>query len=568
MNASLLLTALFNGAWQGALLCASAVAIFRLFRRLNATTMFAVWSVLLAIAVLLPAANYALAPKPVTVHVAAAPAPVAPGHARVRSTPRDDRQAVPMTPAAMPTITISVSDIVAAIFRFAPQVLAVLALIALVRLALLARDVVRMLIARSRVRPIDAPVALAGDISRPFRFAASADFTSPCVLGFSPALIVLPEDLLERGDELASVVLHEREHVRRFDDIQNVVQRFIGALAFFCPGVRIALRELALYREQICDDAAVNATGDRVSYAMTLTDLAQWAQGRGVPVPSLIFKRKHLMHRLEVLLDSAVSHSLRMNRRFALGAAVALLIATAVVLRFQVPVIAFAAEQQPVLRAVRHVPQHVHVAVRHIPTIRPLVVARRGSIPHHDVVRYVRPPAPIAPRAKYEAVTQVAMVTSIAPHVEADVVGVNSPDILDALDAAGLHDLSVDDLIALRDHGVNAAMIRAASSYFGHVNAHDLTYLTDHGISPRYLDELRQNGVSGINPADAVRLTDHGVNAAMIHTAMTWFKSRPSVADLVQLADHGVDCQYIEHVMRFKPNASVADVIRLRDSGF
>lgn len=640
MNASLLLTALFNGAWQGALLCGAAALIFRFFRRLNATTMFTVWSVLLAIAVLLPAANYAFAPRPVTVHVAhtavlAAARSVQPLDYARRSIPHDDKEA----PATMPTITIRVSDVVAAIFRFAPEILAALALVALLRLGLLGRDVVRMLIARSRVRPIEAPVQLPSDISRPFSFAASGDFTSPCVLGFSPALIVLPEDLLGRGDELASVVLHEREHVRRFDDIQNVVQRFIGAIAFFCPGVRIALRELALYREQICDDAAVNATGDRVSYAMTLTDLAQWAQGRGVPVPSLIFKRKHLMHRLEVLLDSAVSHSLRMNRRFAAGAVIALVIAAAVVLRFQVPVIAFAAEH-PAAPAAKV--QHAAVKVEHAVTKvertvrsvnhtvtnvdRAVIKADRAVTHVHNHVHvHAAPVAPIIPRAAYEAVTQVAMVKSMAPQLQADVVGVSSPDILDALNAAGLRNLSVDDLIALRDHGVNAREIRAATSYFGRLSAHDLTYLADHGVGPmyietlrqsgingidpqsavqlmdhgvtaplihsafgyfgrrpaadltyladhgvnaRYLDELRDNGITGIGPADVVMLTDHGVKAVMIRTAMRSFRSRPSVADLVQLADHGVDCQYIEKAMRFNPNASVADVIRLRDSGF
>lgn len=557
----------------------------------------------------------------------------------------------------MPTISIDLNDVVSGIFRFAPEILAALALIALLRLGLLGRDVVRMLVARSRVRPIDAPVTLPGTISRPFRFAVSDDFTSPCVLGFLPALIVLPEDLLARGHELASVVLHEREHVRRFDDVQNVLQRFVGALAFFCPGVRIALRELALYREQICDDAAVNATGDRVSYAMTLTDLAQWAQGRGVPVPSLIFKRKHLMHRLEVLLDSAVSHSLNMNRRFAVGAVAALLMATAVVLHFQVPVIAFAAEH-PMLRAAQHgtVAQHVAVA-RVAPVVHTMLRQAQhdtaaaqhdtAALPHVAAaprqavapVAHVEPMVPVVPRNEFEAVTrtmtqtaaevtaQVAVVrSSIAPRVQADVVGVQtSGDILDALNAAGMRNLSVDDLVALRDHGVNSPMIRAATSYFGRINAHDLTYLADHGVGPLYIETLRRSGITGIDPRsavqlmdhgvnaplihaaysyfghpsagdlvnladhgvstiyidglrsngvtgidtnDAIQLMDHGVNAAMMHTAFTYFKNRPSVSDLIQLADHGVDCQYIERVMRFNPRASVSDVIHLHDSGF
>src|SRR5690348_1986151 len=70
MNAALVLTALFNGAWQGAVLCFAAYAAFQMLRRLNATTMFAVWSALLVIALALPALNYVFAARPYTVRVA------------------------------------------------------------------------------------------------------------------------------------------------------------------------------------------------------------------------------------------------------------------------------------------------------------------------------------------------------------------------------------------------------------------------------------------------------------------------------------------------------------------
>ena len=99
-------------------------------------------------------------------------------------------------------------------YSHANIVLWALLLIALLRIAVLARDVVRMLEARKRVRIIDPPVSLDPCVTRPFIFAASNDFTSPCVLGFSPALIVLPEELLADAQaKLHSIVLHEREHV-------------------------------------------------------------------------------------------------------------------------------------------------------------------------------------------------------------------------------------------------------------------------------------------------------------------------------------------------------------------
>ncbi len=646
MNASLLLTALFNGAWQGAALCVLALLAFRLFRRLNATTMFAVWSVLVAIAVLLPVANYAFATKPYVV-IERVPAQ----HVMLRQVQHDmpaQRDTVvlrraqhDMTPQrdarvrrdafTLPQVQRDIEAAADYVLRYAPIILALLALIAFARLGILVHDVVRMLLARKRVRSIEAPVPVSDAIGRPFRYAASSDFTSPCVLGFAPALIVIPEDLLSDDDaELTSVVLHEREHVRRFDDVQNVLHRFIGAVAFFCPGVRIALRELALYREQICDDAAINATGDRVSYAMTLTDLAHWAQGRGAPVPSLIFKRKHLLHRLEVLLDSAVSHSLHMNRRFAFAAVAAFILAAVLVLRIQVPVFAqtiVVASPAPVTQNVRVQMRKVHARVEQMHTqvkamreqVKQLRVqanemreqmvkihtemnkARTTVKPIHVHVHvhayHPRPydVATVVPTASFASTTSMVTTAKTVPTVTT--VSVNSSDdLLDALNAAGIRNLSVDDLIAIRDHGVTPDLVRSAASYFGRIDAKDLVYLADHGVGPNYIGSLTASGVRGISPHEAADLMDHGVTSQLIAAATAYFRraeagdlttladhgvtaesiqsfrsvglTGASVHDLVRLFDNGVDAAYVAKVRRLNPRASIDDIIRLRDAGF
>ena len=170
-------------------------------------------------------------------------------------------------------------------------------LIAFVRLGLIGAEVVRMIGARRGVRFIEPPFELRDSVRSPYAFAVSPGFAMPCVLGFQPALIVIPQALLESGNdkELLSVVLHEHEHVMRFDDVQNVLHRLAGALGFFMPGVWVALRELAICREQICDDAAIAGAGNRYAYARTLSALAGWIDASPVPVPCFIFKRKQLL---------------------------------------------------------------------------------------------------------------------------------------------------------------------------------------------------------------------------------------------------------------------------------
>ncbi len=654
MTAASLLTALFNGAWQGALLCAAALVILRGFRRLNATTMFVVWNVLLAIAVALPIANLVFAPKPYTVVVK--PVAALDEQRSVRYTaPADSWGRLIPAPRVRITQRVtmdvpqpSIAERVVALGRLAPSnayaVLVVLATIALLRLLVLLRDLVRMFIVRHSVRLIEAPVHLHDSIRRPFLFAASRDMRSPCVIGFSPALIVIPEDLLgEPAPVLKSIVLHEREHVRRFDDIQNLLQRIVGAVAFFLPGAVIALRELALYREKICDDAALNGTGDAVSYAMTLTGMAQWAVGRGTPMPTLIFKRRHLLHRMEVLLDSAVSHSPQTNRRFALSAALALALAAAIVLRFQVPVIAqtiapLAAARATVAHArvtiaAGHESATQHVAkpeptaspaAKHAAPAHPKPQATPHSVKHttHSsseprrsffalpaTARSSRGARPmhVAYAYAYNYATADSTIETVRPAVAPPVIPpvhmhahlasrLASDDLLDALRAQNMQNLTVDQLIALRDHGVSGLLVRSAASYFGHLGAQDLVYLADHGVGPSYIETLRASGINGISPADATQLMDHGVTSRLIAAAFAYYNPRPSAADLsyladhgitqgciesfrsaglqveivdtVRLRDHGVDGDFVRRVRAFNPRASIDDIIRLRDSGF
>lgn len=616
MNYALLLTALFNGAWQGAVLCGTAYLALQTTRRLNATTMFAVWSVLLGIALALPVANYAFAARPYTVRVT----PVTQDVARVRASshPRFLRRiadsAVTVAPLRRAAPLAQISPARASVQTFesaagsllerARIILLLLAAIAAARLAVLARDVVGMFAARRAAKRIDLPFTV-GSLARPFGFASSAQLTSPCVLGFSPALIVIPEELLGAPEhELRSVVLHEREHVRRYDDVQNVLYRIVNAIAFCCPGVRLALRELALYREQICDDAAVNGIGDAVTYAMTLTGMAQWAQGRGVPVPSLIFKRRQLLHRLEVLLDGAVNHSLRTNRRFAVSACIAIFAAALIVLRFQVPVIAqvvVAAPAVPKTAAGVAVPKTIApAAVPKTPraaqaappapkeTPCPPVMLPKIK-PLHAVAKSVRiaanvPPirliaavpsvtraasiAANAPVVHYAAVPQTPQVPRVAP-VAVGASSSQSSDLLDALNAAGLHDLSVDQLISIRDHGVTPDLIRTAVAYFGRgIAANALTSLADHGVSPSYLESLRWSGVTGISPQSVITMMDHGVGASLLRSAFAYFHPGPSASDLTMLADHGVSANTIDQFNKYGVSGvSVSDVVRLMDRG-
>ena len=586
MTSGALLVALFNGAWQGALLCLTAKFALRFARTLNAATMFAVWSVLLAICVVLPAANAFAAARVYTVHVAAPVVHAAVERAAVLRAPAISRPAAnvsrvsPEPQVPQPSLAERALSLGVGVMQNAWMVLAALGIIAGIRLLMLGREIAGMVSARRATTRIDAPVAARLSIGRPYAFASSPTLTSPCVLGFAPALIVIPSELLGASErELLSVVLHEAEHVRRYDDVQNLVHRLLGAIAFFCPGVRMALRELALFREQICDDAAVSGLGDPVAYAMTLTGMAQWAQGRGVPVPSLIFKRKQLLRRLDVLLDRAMNHSLRLDRRFAFSAALSMLLAAAFVVRVQVPVLAEITQRIPApppVRAVIAKPRAAHLApVAALPAPH---VAAIAKVAKPAVAKAAKPAIAKAPATKAKAAAKArASAKNISPRVrvkgnvsavryrvsssyayayaQATTAAITAPKValaavtvaptgseplLEALEAAGMRSLTVDQLIALRDHGVSAPLVMAAHQMFqGSLTAESLVRLADHGVGAVCLQSFHDAGLRDLTPDDTIRLRDHGV-----------------------------DGPFIARVRSYNPHATVSDIIKLRDSGF
>jgi beta-lactamase regulating signal transducer with metallopeptidase domain len=659
MNAPALFMALFNGAWQGGLLCAAAFGLLHIFRRLNAATRYAIWSSLLLIALLLPAANYAFSVKPVMQVVrlqetgAAITRVASPSLIGMLHRSGDDKRSASST-APAPLYELAVRD-AAKLAAYAKYALLALLAFALVRLGILCREVFRMIAARRSVRFIAPPFDLHDSVRRPYAFASSQGFATPCVLGFQPALIVIPETLLSAGTqrELLSVVLHEHEHVMRFDDIQNVLHRLAGAAGFFLPGVWLALRELAICREQICDDAAIAGAGNRYAYARTLSAMAGWINTSPVPVPCFLFKRKQLLRRIEVLLDAAVSHSLRPNLRFAATAIGSLALAAVLVLRLQVPVFAEriavvppvkpAIPAKPLLAAKPVLPALALAAKPQVPAVLPIPKAAGAkkcvkpkcpklkktftliesthnvrTVEAHGTGRNVRTiintgtidlpvvaPAPwpraftplpggvpmprmprmprIAPRAAAafaydfsthahaasvarEAVAAVDTVTRApgsTPYVR------SGRDLLDALAQHGYTNLSVDDLIALRDHGVSGLLISGATAFFGHPSVADLIRLADHGVYGAYLSGLRAAGVSGLSVDDVIRIRDRGVSPILIN-GLRAHGYAVNADTLVKLADHGVTIMYIDSMQRLRSNArpSLDDIIRLHDAGF
>jgi beta-lactamase regulating signal transducer with metallopeptidase domain len=118
----------------------------------------------------------------------------------------------------------------------------------------------------------------------PIGLRSSDTVDSPCVL--PGRLIVLPgrcdEELSD--EELTAVLAHELAHVRRRDSLWAAVMTGFGAVFWFQPMNRLALRASQQAAEHACDDYAVSRTGDPLSLASSITRVARWTVDAQAPV--------------------------------------------------------------------------------------------------------------------------------------------------------------------------------------------------------------------------------------------------------------------------------------------
>jgi beta-lactamase regulating signal transducer with metallopeptidase domain len=98
----------------------------------------------------------------------------------------------------------------------------------------------------------------------------------PAVLGvWWPVILIPPAMVTGISIEQWRIVLaHELAHVRRYDNLVNLVQMLIESVLFFNPAVWWISRQIRAEREASCDALAVEIAGQPVSVARTLIDVA------------------------------------------------------------------------------------------------------------------------------------------------------------------------------------------------------------------------------------------------------------------------------------------------------
>jgi len=112
-------------------------------------------------------------------------------------------------------------------------------------------------------------------VSRPVQLLVSSLVQAPVVVGWLRPAVLVPVGALAGlpADQVEALLLHELAHIRRHDYLVNLFQGVVEAILFYHPAVWWISGHIRVERELCCDDMAVAASGDVLTYARALAEL-------------------------------------------------------------------------------------------------------------------------------------------------------------------------------------------------------------------------------------------------------------------------------------------------------
>jgi len=166
-------------------------------------------------------------------------------------------------------------------------------------------------------------------LSRNAVLLVSSEIQVPFSTGIMRPYVVLPSDMRISDDKLQMILIHELTHLKRFDDLINLMCQATKAFMFFHPLYHLSMGELGLSNEQICDMYAVEITGTRDDYAQCLLDFSQ-ASITGFPM-GFSTSKKLISKRIKFILEGEMMRIARKKIAFVLVSSAVIILMLSVI---------------------------------------------------------------------------------------------------------------------------------------------------------------------------------------------------------------------------------------------
>ncbi|HYX43053.1 MAG TPA: M56 family metallopeptidase, partial [Pyrinomonadaceae bacterium] len=329
--------------------------------------------------------------------------------------------------------------------------------------------------------------------------------------------------------------------IRRHDYLVNLLQTAVETLLFYHPAVWWVSREIRMEREHACDDLAVAACGDVLMYARTLAELEEM-RASAAPQLAVAANGGSLLARVRRLLETP---SQSPHRPTAWLASVIALIAVFSVwasahTRLRAGDVASAAIERlreaylsteknpasagcPAHAAANHAgdaaltitdPRPIRVDIRADGAVSPQAeIADAAAAASQQPGESITPPTPLAtqaPQTPEAPQTPPATPAPDAPDTSEPPDDDNTPrarqsqsahmDYIDELAALGLTNLTIDQLIEMKSHGVTSDFIRGLrGAGYNVTKPSTLIALRDHGVTAAYVKEMSSLGFNNLS---------------------------------------------------------------------
>jgi beta-lactamase regulating signal transducer with metallopeptidase domain len=358
-------------------------------------------------------------------------------------------------------------------------------------------------------------------ITRVIRFCECAALEAPAVIGWLCPVVYLPLSAITglSAEQLDAVIAHELAHIKRFDAFVNLFQIAAETLLFYHPAVWWLSKRIRAERENCCDDIAVAVCGDATSYARALASMAEW---QAAPSLAMAANRHPLAARVSRILGMT---KLRDGLR---GASLAASILCLTVSLFAGHALFGAghAAAQP------HAPTAPDVPTPSV--VAPVARTVPPVTPSSGTASLVTPTAPSAIAPVTASPAPVIVITTVLADSSAqeaaaqEKTAAESPSkssYIDALKAAGLDDLTIDQLVELKVQGVTPEFVREIKALGLQVDADEITAMKIQGVTPEFIRQIRALGlqvdsdeivamkIQGITPDYLKQMNDLGFHA-------------------------------------------------------
>jgi beta-lactamase regulating signal transducer with metallopeptidase domain/uncharacterized protein YnzC (UPF0291/DUF896 family) len=375
-------------------------------------------------------------------------------------------------------------------------------------------------------------------LDRAIRYCVCLWLEAPAVIGWFRPIVLLPVTALTglSEEQLRSVIAHELAHIQRLDPFVNLFQISVETLLFYHPAVWWLNKRIRAEREHCCDDVAVSLCGNPVEYARALTLMEEW---RSAPALAMAANRGPLSERIfHVLGRKSIGEATR-----RLGLTGSLLCLTAAIVAGNA------------LLGIAYPKPTVHASVVH---------ANESSVVPNSLASLVHAASPV-PQSPAPASAPAAAKPSPARPQAAEPQPATASSYIDAMKAAGLDNLTVDELIALKIQDVTPEYVRGMREQGFHPDAEKLVAMRIQGVTPEYIHDIRALGFDP-NADQIVALKIQGVDADYAH-GLKEAGIQPSVDQLIAMKIQSVTPAYVRdlHDLGLQPN--VDNLVGMRIQG-